>query len=135
MRNFTFLILLLITGCDAQTDPEPVEFRDGGSSTGSCFEPPPPIQPPAVSGCACDPQKPDTCGVGLDCVPIGDGHACLAKCYGENEFGGGYVTSCNAHQQEVACFQPYPKLGPGGPSYCPACITCGQVDPRSLVCQ
>ncbi len=135
MRNFTFIVPALALALIACETPEPVEHRDGGSSTGDLCPEPPPVQPPAVSGCACDPGKPDTCGVGLDCVPVGDEYACLAPCFGENEFGGGYVTSCNAHQQEVACFQPYPDRGPSGPSYCPACLTCGPVDPKSLVCQ
>ena len=123
-----FTLLALATGCDAQV--EPVELRDGESS-GSCFEPPPPVEPPSLGACACDPKEPK-CGLGLQCLEVEGQFACLAPCFGKNPMGGGYITTCTAHQRELDCISPN---GPNGPSYCPACISCSLVDPRSLVCQ
>jgi hypothetical protein len=123
------LPLLLILACDTQAsfpivapDPPVVALEStGGTSTG---EPP----APELSGCACEPDGP-ACGLGLDCVPVGGEHACLAKCAGENELGGGYVTTC-----PTTCF--YPLFGPlgTGPAYCPACMGCAPVNPLSLIC-
>lgn len=94
-----------------QTDADP---------TGSSFD-----------GCECDPQDP-VCGPGLQCVPRGGGKfMCLAKCSGDNGQGGGYITTC-----PESCFYPFfdEKEGTGA-AYCPVCISCGPVNPLSLVCQ
>ncbi len=124
------LLLSILLACDLQ-DPPPIVAPDppvvAVETTGGTGEPP----TPELSGCACEPNGP-ACGLGLDCVPTpdGGGHACLAKCAGSNELGGGYVTTCPA-----ICFYPLFSEQGTGPAYCPACINCGPVDPLSLICQ
>lgn len=126
------VLLSVLIACDLQ-EPPPIVAPDppvvGLESTSSASTGAPPA--PELSGCACEPDGP-ACGLGLDCVPTPDGvgHACLAKCSGANELGGGYITSCSE-----TCFYPLFGQDGTGPSYCPACLGCGPVDPLSLVCQ
>lgn len=127
------IFLLAVSACDTPPPELDQELREETGApmcpdTCGYVEPTPPID---NSACSCDLDKPDTCGLGLDCVPWGKEGRCLAKCFGSNELGGGYVNSCA--EGKVAC--DHHPFGYPGPSYCPVCQSCQPTNPLSLICQ
>lgn len=110
MRHTILVLLLALGACDRAADD--TQLREG--TTGAAE----PEMPP----CECDPEADEPCGAGLQCVPIGDGHACLAPCSG--------LTLCQA-----ACVYPFASEKGTGPAFCASCVTCAPVDPAALICQ
>lgn len=129
MKNLFLFAIILTSACD-RIDPEETARNGGSTSEG-------PPAPPSTDGCACTPGEPDACPLGTDCVPLADGdaYACLAKCVGENEQGGGYVTDCRGDGAPLDCFYPFKTDNYLGDPYCPACLSCSPVNPLSVVCQ
>lgn len=135
------ILSFLALACDAASH---VAFRQDtstgdpdGTGTGCPVEPV--AVPPPTSGCACNLGDPDTCALGLDCVPYpADSKTgrCFAKLYGANEFGGGYLTDCTENSLPLQAYQPWAPPGQYfGDWYCPKCLTCDFPTPNGLVCQ
>lgn len=121
MRHIISIIILLLTmplgACDQQHKAESIAARDGstGGTEGSTT-----IAEATAPPCECDPVDPNACGVGLQCVPIGGVHACLAVCSA--------LTTCGGE-----CFYPFASENGTGRAFCSTCVTCAPIE--ALTCQ